>query len=149
MTHSYVSILVHCVFSTAQRAPLLEAEARPRVFAYLGGIARENDMIALSIGGVADHVHVALGLHQSICVADAMKLIKGRSSGWITRELQIRDFSWQEGYGAFSIGISQLEATRRYIEGQEQHHRRATFQDEYRAFLEKHGIHFEDRYLWD
>jgi putative transposase len=149
MGHTYATVLLHCVFSTRNRLPVIEPEWRPRLRAYLGGIARENDACALAVGGVADHVHVLLSLPPVLSVAKALQLIKGGSSLWVHQTFpQVKDFAWQEGYGAFSIGVSQVEATIAYIVNQEKHHRRKTFQDEFRAFLKKHGIEYDERYVW-
>jgi putative transposase len=149
MGHTYATVLLHCVFSTKNRLPVIEPEWRPRLHAYLGGIARENDACALAVGGVADHVHVLLSLPPVLPVAKALQLIKGGSSLWVHQTFPaVKDFAWQEGYGAFSIGISQVEATIAYIADQEKHHRRKTFQDEFRAFLKKHGIEYDERYVW-
>jgi REP element-mobilizing transposase RayT len=150
MGHSYTSSLFHCAFSTKGRRPLITPELRPRLWPYLGGIARENDVGALAIGGVGDHVHLLLSLPSTLAIADAMQRIKGASSKWVHDTFPgHRNFNWQEGYGAFSIGISQIAATRRYIERQEEHHRKTTFQEEFLAFLKRHGIEYDERYIWD
>lgn len=116
----------------------------------MGGIARENTMKALAIGGVADHVHLLLSIPSTLAIATALQLIKGGSSKWIHDVFPShRNFAWQEGYGAFSIGISQVESTIRYIDSQAEHHRSRTFQEEFLVFLRKHRIEFDERYLWD
>jgi REP element-mobilizing transposase RayT len=115
----------------------------------MGGIARENKMQALAIGGIEDHIHLLLSLPSTLDIAKAMQSIKGGSSKWVHDTFpQRKDFAWQEGYGAFSIGISQIEDTKRYIANQREHHRTKTFQEEYVAFLEKHGIEYDPRYVW-
>jgi putative transposase len=141
--HSIHSCLMHCVWSTHQRAPVLTAAIRERLWPYLGGIAREREMTALAIGGVADHVHMLLSLPATLSVAQAMQLIKGNSSKWLREtfpELLRSKFAWQEGYGAFSIGISGVEDTVHYIRTQEDHHRRSSFREEVESFLKKHGM---------
>ena len=141
--HSFNSCLMHCVFSTKERQPLLSPEIRERLWPYLGGIARANDMKALAIGGVADHVHVLLSLPTTLSVAKAMQLLKGNSSKWLREtfpDLRQHNFGWQEGFGAFSIGVSGIEDTMRYIEGQEEHHRKRSFLEELETFLKKHGF---------
>jgi REP element-mobilizing transposase RayT len=149
MGHTYTSQLLHCVFSTKNRLPLLSAEIRPRLHAYLGGVARENEMKALAVGGVEDHVHILLSLKATMPLSKAMQLIKGGSSLWMHETFpQITDFAWQEGYGAFSVGISQIDDTIAYIARQEEHHRKVSFQDEYRAILKRHGIEWDERYIW-
>jgi REP element-mobilizing transposase RayT len=133
---------MHCVFSTKERRPFLTASVCDRLWPYLGGIARENDMKALAIGGVADHVHVLLSLPANLSVSKAMQLLKGNSSKWLREtfaELRNRDFAWQEGFGAFSIGISGVEDTVHYIQTQEIHHRKKDFHEELEIFLKKHG----------
>jgi putative transposase len=120
-----------------------------RLWPYLGGIAKENNFKALAIGGIEDHIHMLLSLPASISLSKAMQLVKGGSSKWVHDEFpERRDFSWQEGYGGFSVGISQIEETTRYIVNQCEHHRTRTFQEEYLAFLDKHGIQYDPQYVW-
>ena len=146
--HSFSSSLHHCVFATKNREPLLTSTIRHRLWPYLGGIARENGMKALAVGGVADHVHVLISLPATISLAKAMQLLKGNSSKWIHETFPaLRNFAWQEGYGAFSIGISGIEETRAYIRDQEEHHRTRTLREEIIAFLERHGLPFDEATL--
>ena len=140
--HSFTSCLVHCVFSTKDRHPFLSPEIREHLWPYLGGVARNNDIKALAIGGVADHVHLLLILPATLPISKAMQLLKGNSSKWLADNypaLRSANFSWQEGFGAFSIGISAAEDTIRYILNQEEHHRKRTFREEYEMFLKRHG----------
>jgi putative transposase len=117
--HSFNSILVHCVWSTKNREPLLNSDLRERLWPYLGGIARESKMKALAIGGVADHIHMLISLPATLSVAKAVQLLKGNSSKWIHETFpKMRSFEWQEGYGAFSLGVSAVEATISYIRNQ-------------------------------
>jgi len=119
----------------------------PTLWPYLGGIARENGMKALEIGGVADHVHLLLTISPGMAFAKAMQLIKGGSSHWIKNEFpNTAAFGWQIGYGAFTVSESQMDSVRTYIRHQEEHHRTKTFTEEYRAFLERHHIEFDERY---
>ena len=119
MAHTYTSLLFHCVFSTKERRPWIDAELQKRLWPYLGGIAEENRMKALAVGGVEDHVHMVLSVPSSMPVSKAMQLIKGGSSKWIHDTFpKHRGFAGQEAYGAFSIGVSQVNATRKYIENQ-------------------------------
>jgi putative transposase len=149
MGHTYTSQLLHCVFSTKNRVPLLNKDIRPRLHAYIGGIAREHDMKALAVGGVEDHVHVLLSCKATIALSKAMQLIKGGSSLWMHETFpQLAHFAWQEGYGAFSIGISQTDDTVVYIDRQEEHHRKLSYQDELRAILRRHGIEWDEKYIW-
>ena len=148
--HSFNSSLMHCVFSTKERHPLLTPVIRERLWPYLSGIARKNDMKALAVGGVADHVHLLLSLPPTLAVATAMQLVKGNSSKWLRktfRELRAQDFAWQEGYGAFSIGVSGVESTVGYIQTQEKRHRRKGFREELAGFLKKHGCAYTGEML--
>ena len=120
-----------------------------RLWPYMGGIARENKVKALAIGGVEDHAHLLLSMPSTMTISQAMQLIKGGSSRWVHETFpEHRGFEWQEGYGAFSIGISQAEETKRYIANQQEHHRVKTFEEEYIAILEKHGIEYDPRFVW-
>lgn len=149
MPHSYITSLHHVVFSTKERRKQIDAEFQVRLWPYLGGIAREHDMKALAVGGVEDHVHMLLSLPSTLAVAKALQLLKGGSSKWIHDESSSRrDFAWQEGYGAFSIGVSQIDDTVRYIANQAEHHRTKSFEEEFVAFLERHGITYDPRYVW-
>jgi putative transposase len=146
--HSFTSSLHHCVFATKGREPWLTPNIRERLWPYLGGIARENDMKTLAIGGVADHVHILLSLSATMSVSKAMQLLKGNSSKWIHEMFpRLRSFAWQEGYGAFSIGVSGIEETRLYISNQEEHHRTRTYREEVITFLERHRLPFDDAML--
>jgi putative transposase len=146
--HSFSSSLHHCVFATKGREPLLTPQVWERLRPYLGGIARENGIKTLAIGGVANHVHVLFSLPATISVAKAMQLLKGNSSKWIHETFpQLRSFAWQEGYGAFSIGVSAIEETRTYIQSQEEHHRTRTYREEVIMFLQRHGLVFDDAML--
>ena len=146
--HSFSSSLHHCVFATKGREAVLTPQLRERLWPYVGGIARENGMTALAIGGVADHVHVLLSLPATMSLAKAMQLLKGNSSKWIHETFpELRSFAWQEGYGAFSIGVSGIKETRAYIQNQEEHHRTRTYREEVIMFLQRHGLPFDDHML--
>ena len=149
MSHSYVSNLMHCVFSTKERLPLITPELEPRLWPYLGGIARENKMKAIAIGGTTDHVHGSLSLPATMSFAKAVQLIKGGSSKWVHDSFRDhRRFAWQEGYGAFSVSSSQVNKTIAYINRQKEHHRRRTFEDEFFDLLDKHGVEYDRRYVF-
>lgn len=149
MANSYISLYVHIVFSTKGRQALINPDLQSRLWAYMGGIARENQMKALSIGGTTDHVHVLLSLPTTSTVAKAVQLIKGGSSKWVHDTFEgLRKFAWQGGYGAFSVSASLLEETIRYIGNQSEHHKRKTFQEEYVEFLRRYGIDYDERYVW-
>ena len=142
--HSFVSVHIHCVWATKKREPSLHSKVRERLWPYLGGIARENKMKALAIGGAADHAHILLSLPSTLSVAKTVQLPKGNSSKWIHETFSdMRSFEWQEGYGAFSIGVSVMDATLAYIRNQTEHHRKQTFRQEFEAMLRKHGFDFD------
>jgi putative transposase len=146
--HSFVSCHMHVVFATKGRSPTITPEISERLWPYIGGIARENKIKALKVGGVADHIHILLSLPSTIAIAKAVQLIKGNSSKWIHDTFpQGKHFAWQEGYGAFSIGVSGIDDTIAYIANQAEHHRRKTFKEEFEAILKKHGIEYEERML--
>jgi len=148
--HTFHSCLIHCVFSTQDRHPFLTISIRERLWPYLGGIARENEMKALAIGGVSDHAHLLLSLPATLSTSKALQLLKGNSSKWLREtfpELRKQGFAWQEGFGAFSIGISSMEETIHYIQTQEEHHRTKSFQEELKTFLKKHGYAFKSEML--
>jgi len=148
MSHTYCCSLFHCVFSTKERRKTIVPEIQDRLWAYVGGIAREHGMKALGVGGMDDHVHLLLSLPSSLPVANAMREIKSASSRWVHEVCELPGFEWQEGYGAFSIGWAQVDATLRYIAGQREHHRKRDFQSEFLAFLKKHRIEYDPRYVW-
>ena len=150
MGHSFTSNLYHCAFSTKGRRPLITASLQARLWPFMGGIARKNEIKALAIGGVGDHVHLLLSLPSTLAIAKGIQQIKGASSKWVHETFrQHQAFAWQEGYGAFTIGVSQVDRTIAYIESQAKHHRKQTFQEEFLAFLKKHGLPYDERYLWD
>jgi putative transposase len=141
MPHSHVCCLIHVVFATAQRRPMIREDLQAKLYGYLGGIARENGIPALAVGGAADHVHLLLSLPRTVSVAKAVQLLKSGSSKWIHENFPgSKNFAWQEGYGAFSIGVSQRASTVKYIEAQAEHHKRISFADELKKFLTIHGI---------
>src|SRR2546423_4742846 len=138
---SYVISYFHCVFSTKERRPLIPPTLRERLWPYLGGIARENDMKAIEIGVMPDHIHILLSLPSTLSIAKALQLIKGGSSKWVHDTFpEHRIFGWQAKYGAFSVSVSQLQKTTQYIKTQQEHHRKMTFQEEFLALLKKYQI---------
>ena len=140
--------LVHIIFSTKDCAPLISDEVAPRLHAYQAGTARELGCECFRVGGVADHVHLALRLPTTKTAADIVSRVKTASSAWM-KEQGVVTFAWQRGYGLFSVGPADLDALVRYIDSQREHHTRRSFQDEVRTFLTKYGISFDERYLWD
>ncbi len=148
MSHTYCCSLFHCVFSTKDRRKSILLETQPRLWAYMGGIAHEHGMTALAVGGTHNHVHMLLSLPSSMPVAKAMREIKSASSRWMHETCSQPGFEWQEGYGAFSIGQSQTQATLAYIAGQSEHHKKHDFQAEFIAFLKKNRIEYDPRFIW-
>ena len=141
--HSFTSCLMHCVWATKGRRPFIKPDLQSRLWAYLGGIARENKMKTLVVGGVEDHVHVLLSIPSTLSIAKSIQLLKGNSSKWIHDTFkERRDFEWQQGYGAFSIGISGIGDTTKYIQDQVKHHCKLSFKEEIEVFLKKHGMEF-------
>jgi putative transposase len=150
MARSLAFLLIHVVFSTKDRMPLLEASVRPDLYAYLATIIRNNQCECFRVGGVADHVHLAIRLDRKANVADLVAELKASSSKWLKgHSPKLMKFAWQRGYGAFSVGPADLNALIHYIDTQETHHAKQDFQAEFRAFLAKYGIECEERYLWD
>jgi REP element-mobilizing transposase RayT len=151
MPQSLAKILVHTVFSTKDRRPFLRDRAlRGELHRYLGGILTNHDCQPIIIGGVEDHVHILSTLSRTYEAAEMVKEIKRGSSLWLkTKSPGLNDFAWQNGYGIFSIGFSQVGMVRDYIAGQEKHHRKVSFQDEFREFLKRYEIEFDERYVWD
>jgi REP element-mobilizing transposase RayT len=150
MPQSLSHILIHLIWSTKDRHPWLTPGIRERTHAFLAEAVRHMDCEAYRVGGVADHVHLAVRLSRTRLVADVAKEVKTASSRWVkTQDASLADFAWQQGYGVFSLGMTQKETLLRYIDTQEARHRLRTFQDEYRDFLTKNGIEYDERYVWD
>jgi putative transposase len=149
MANTFTSLHAHLVFSTKNRERWLTPEVEDDVWRYLGGICRTHGLTALQIGGYDDHVHLLLGYPPVVALSDFMKRLKGESSKWVSEKFDgLRGFAWQDGYGAFSIGHSQIGTTIRYIQRQREHHAKAPFEQEYRQFLHVHDIVAEDRYVF-
>jgi REP element-mobilizing transposase RayT len=151
MPQSFAQIHLHLVFSTKGRIPALQDKAfRDETHRYIGGACNRMDCPAVCVGGVADHVHILCLLSRTISVAGLVQELKKESSKWLkTKGPSLSDFHWQSGYGAFSISQSHGEALRKYIENQERHHAAESFQDEFRRLLKKHGLTWDERYVWD
>ena len=147
MSHTYISQYVHCVFSTKNRLDRIPDDIRTELWAYIGGIARTNNAKAIAVGGTANHVHVLLSIPSTITIARIMQIIKGGSSKWLHEKIG-KEFAWQEAYGAFTIGVSQVKRTVAYINGQAEHHAKRNFEDEFRVFLKAHGIAFDEKYVF-
>jgi putative transposase len=151
MAQSLAEIVIHLIFSTKDRVSYFRDRAlRDELHHFLGGVLKNFDCPSLIVGGAEDHVHVLCLLARTRDQASVVKEIKRASSIWLkTKAPELQDFSWQAGYGAFSVGHSQIESVRKYIAGLEEHHRNVSFQEEYRQFLSRHEIAFDERYVWD
>jgi REP element-mobilizing transposase RayT len=150
MANTFTSLHYHIILSTKRLEPWIAREQEERLWAYLGGIARQNQLKPLLVGGMEDHIHILLGSPPTVTVSEALKRIKGGSSGWVKENISgCLGFGWQDGYAAFAVSKSQLGDVEEYIRKQREHHRSKTFQEEYRAFLDRHEIVYDERYLWD
>ena len=150
MPQSLSRILIHLVFSTKYRRPVLTPALRSELHPYLVGVLNNTDCPSLQVGGVEDHVHLFFGLSRTRTIADVVETVKTSSSKWIkTKGKKFSDFHWQKGYGAFSVGHSKPETVIAYIRNQEEHHRKATFRDEYRRLLERYQVEYDEQYVWD
>ena len=150
MPQSLSSILIHLIFSTKNRERFLTSEIDAELYPYLASIFKAMKSPALIINGTSDHVHTLFSLSRVVTIASLVEEVKTESSKWIkTKGREFRNFHWQSGYGAFSIGQSQLPTVKRYISRQKEHHRRVSFQDEYRKFLKLYEVDYDERYVWD
>jgi len=150
MPQSLSKVILQIVFSTKNREPWLEPDVRPRMHAYLATVCRDLGAELVRVGGGADHVHIVTTLPRTVSQAEFIERMKKTSSKWIKAlDARYRGFFWQRGYGAFSVSLSQLDTVLDYVKAQQQHHRTRTFQEEYRELLRKHGIDFDERYVWD
>ncbi len=147
MPSTYLSLHYHIVFSTKNREAIIAPPWAPRLHEYLGGIIRGMDALPEAIGGVADHVHLLVGLKSTHCLADFMRDLKKASSLWVRDEMKVSDFAWQAGYAAFTVSATARESVRQYIANQEEHHRTQTFREELIAFLERAGVEYDPKYL--
>lgn len=148
MSSTHLSLHYHVIFSTRNRVPVIAPAWGERLHACVGGVVRNVEGVPEAIGGVADHVHLLIGLRATACLANVVRDVKAVSSRWVHEELRDRTFAWQEGYGAFTVSPSQREAMRLYVTGQEEHHRKKTFQEEYVELLRLSGVTYDERYLW-
>jgi REP element-mobilizing transposase RayT len=150
MGHTYTNLVTHFIFSTKDRVEhLQDREIRERAFAYLGGIVREMEGVALIVNGAADHAHVLTVTPASLAPAELMRVVKTNSSKWIHETFpELSAFAWQAGYGAFSVSESNVPQVQKYVAGQEEHHKTVTFQEEFLAFLKRHRIQYDERYVW-
>ena len=147
MASTYLSLHYHLVFATKNREPLIDAEWRPRLHQYLGGTISGLDGVPQGIGGVADHVHLLVGLKATHCLADVLRELKKASSVWVHEEIGVKSFAWQEGYAAFTVSAPSGKAVKKYIANQEAHHRKRCYREELIEMLDKAEIKFDSRYL--
>ena len=148
MSHTSGNILLHFIYSTQGRRPLIKSEFRADLFAYLGGIIREMDGTALIVNGTVDHIHMLVRARPAHSPAEIARVAKANSSRWV-HEKWDSEFAWQTGYGVFSVSESNVAAATKYIAEQEEHHRKHSFQEEYVAFLKKNNVAYDERYIWD
>ena len=150
MPQSLSLVVVHLIFSTKERRPFLNTEMGASAHAYLSAVARNIGCECYRAGGEEDHVHLAIRLSRTITIADLVENLKTASSKWAkTQSTDLKDFSWQRGYGCFSISPMDLDALIDYIDRQQEHHKKRTFQEEFRMFLEKYGVEYDEAYVWD
>jgi putative transposase len=149
MPQSFGSLHCHIVFRTKHRQAQISRELQPRLFEYIGGILRNHFSCLVAAGGMPDHVHLLVSLGRTFAVADIVRIIKSNSSAWAHKDVGVPEFDWQDGYGAFAVSYSNIDPVKLYIANQEEHHRRITFQDEFREFLRRHDLEWDERYVWD
>lgn len=146
---SYTNLLYHIVFSTKERRPFLTPDRLPRICEYIGGIIRQRGGQMLAVGGAPDHLHLAAVSKASVAISDFLREIKSGSSGWIHETFaDLRAFRWQDGYAAFTVSSSVMPDVVRYVRAQEQRHKKMSFHEELVALLERHGIEYDERYIW-
>ncbi len=150
MGQSLVKNYIHLVFSTKYREPLIDEAIESDLYAYLGGICNQLECQPVKIGGFTDHIHILCMLSKKTALMKLVEELKSHSSKWIkTKGENYRNFYWQGGYGAFSVNPAEMDVVVRYIENQKEHHRKKSFQEEYRAFLKKYKVEYDERYVWD
>ena len=147
MANTYTKIVCHFVFSTVGRSPMLTEEIRKDVFAYMGGIIRNQKCASLIVNGIEDHVHILAHVRPTLALSDFMREVKASSSGFVHRELRVRSFAWQEGFSAFSVRGDDFEDVRQYIARQAEHHKRENFESELRRLLVMAGVDYKEQYL--
>jgi REP element-mobilizing transposase RayT len=149
MSHTYTHLLVHVVFGTAERASLITPEVREELYPYIGGTMRDVRAVPVIINGMPDHLHMLVSVPASLSVAELVRVVKANSSRWIHERWSARNtFAWQQGYGAFSVSRLASPQVEKYISDQEEHHRKFSFEQEFRTLLRRHNIEFDERYLW-
>jgi REP element-mobilizing transposase RayT len=149
MGQSLVQNYIHIVFSTKYRKPLINESIEEELYSYLGGICNKLECQVIIVGGYTDHIHILCKLSKKIALMKLVEELKSHSSKWIkTKGKDYQNFYWQDGYGAFSVNPSEVDVVIKYIANQKEHHRKKIFEDEYRAFLEKYAVEFDERYVW-
>jgi len=148
MSHTHVNLLVHIVFSTQGRLPLISRDIRSELFAYIGGLVKELKGKPIIINGTDDHIHLLISLPAKVSLSDAMRFVKANSSRWVSERFNIK-FAWQKGFGAFSVSRSQMDAVFQYIRDQEIHHRKFDLTSEFQTLLDRNGVEYDPRYLWE
>ncbi|MCC7297014.1 MAG: IS200/IS605 family transposase [Bacteroidia bacterium] len=150
MGQSLVKNYIHIVFSTKYRQPLIQPPIEEELHAYLGGICKKLDCQPIIVGGYTDHIHILCMLSKKIALMKLLEELKSHSSKWIkTKDKSVENFYWQDGYGAFSVNPAEVQTVINYISNQKEHHRKKTFQVEYLAFLKKHEVEYDERYVWE
>jgi len=141
--------LLHIIFSTKGREPMIPEELLPKLHAYMATVSRSLECECYQVGGISDHVHLAIRIHRTVTISHLVKKLKTTSTHWMKREHQVNNFSWQRGYGAFSLSPKDLPTLRRHILNQATHHRKRDYQEELLEFLHKYGLDYDEQYLWD
>ena len=150
MAGTFTQIYIHAICSTKNRQNVLLPEVRKQVYNYICGIIKNEEGYVYSIGGTSNHIHILFSTSSKVSISEMLKEIKGSSSRWINQNLSLQNkFQWQAGFGAFSVSQSQLGAVTQYINNQEEHHKKFSFKDEFRALLNKHNLSFDEKYIWD
>ena len=150
MSHTYTSLLIHAVWSTKKRQPLITKEVKPRLYGYLHNALDKKGVKLMHVNGMEDHVHLLLSMPLTVLIPDLFETIKPAATKWVHKTFPgMRDFGWQTGYGAFSVGRSNMQQVINYIANQEEHHRTVTFQEEFIRLLEMQGISYDKRFVFD
>jgi len=149
MAHTFANLLTHVIFSTKDRQPLVTPDLKPDLLSYMGGIIRNLRGKMIDSNARPDHIHCLLSLPPALAVDEALRVLKAKSSLWVRETRDRPAFAWQIGYGAFSVSYPNMPGVLKYIANQDQHHRKMSFQEEFVAFLKRHGISYDERYVWD
>jgi putative transposase len=153
MPQSLSRVIIHLIYSTKNREPLLTPPIRVELFPYLATVLTDYNCVPIQIGGIEDHIHLLFGLSRTIAISELVETLKTSTSKWLKTKTatnpDLAHFHWQSGYGAFSLSQSDLDVAIKYIANQETHHAKTTFQEEYRRFLQRYQVPYEDKYVWD